>query len=85
MGRYGGWTRRIAIDLPALKVKPTHGELFPMNIQVKDPLWPLRNMFDFTFSVKPGEARTLWLDLRDRILPPGKRPVSHDCRCGRRF
>ena len=62
----------IAIDLPALKVKPTHGELFPLNIQVKDPLWPLRNMFDFTFSVKPGEARTLWLDLRDRILPPGK-------------
>jgi hypothetical protein len=62
----------IAIDLPALKVKPTHGELFPLNIQVKDPLWPLRNMFDFTFSVKPGEARTLWLDLRDRILPLGK-------------
>ena len=62
----------IAIDLPALKVKPTHGDLFPLNIQVKDPLWPLRDMCDFTFSVKPGEARTLWLDLRDRLLPPGK-------------
>ena len=62
----------IAIDLPALQVKPTHGDLFPLNIQVKDPLWPLRDMLDFTFSVKPGEARTLWLDLRDRILPPGK-------------
>ncbi|HUJ72978.1 MAG TPA: LamG-like jellyroll fold domain-containing protein [Verrucomicrobiae bacterium] len=62
----------IAIDLPALPVKPTHGDLFPLNIQVKDPLWPLRNMFDFSFSVRPGEARTLWLDLRDRILPPGK-------------
>ncbi len=62
----------IAIDLPALKVKATHGELFPLNIQVKDPLWPMRNMCDFTFSVKPGEAKTLWLDLRDRILPPGK-------------
>jgi hypothetical protein len=62
----------IAIDLPALKVKPTHGSLFPINIQVKDPLWPMRNMFDFTFSVKPGEAKKLWLDLRDRILPPGK-------------
>ena len=62
----------IAIDLPALKVKPTHGDLFPLNIQVKDPLWPMRNMCDFTFSVKPGEAKTLWLDLRDRILPPGK-------------
>jgi len=62
----------IAIDLPALHVKATHGGLFPLNIQVKDPLWPMRNMCDFTFSVKPGEARTLWLDLRDRLLPPGK-------------
>jgi hypothetical protein len=62
----------IAIDLPALKVRPTHGDLFPLNIQVKDPIWPMRNMFDFTFSVKPGEAKTLWLDLRDRILAPGK-------------
>jgi hypothetical protein len=62
----------IAIDLPALKVKPTHDKLFPINIQVKDPLWPMRNMCDFTFSVKPGEKKTLWLDLRDRILPPGK-------------
>ena len=62
----------IAIDLPALKVKPTHGALFPLNIQVKDPLWPARNLLDFTFSVKPGEAKKLWLDLRDRILPPGK-------------
>lgn len=58
--------------MPALKVKPTHGSLFPLNIRVKDPLWPLRDMLDFTFSVKPDEARTLWLDLRDRILPPGK-------------
>jgi len=62
----------IAIDLPALDVKPTHGEFFPMNIRVKDPLWPMRDMLDFTFSVKPGEAKTLWLDLRDRILPAGK-------------
>ncbi len=59
----------IAIDLPALNVKPTHGELFPLNIQVKDPDWLYRDMLDFTFSVKPGEAKTLWLDLRDRILP----------------
>ena len=62
----------IAIDLPSLKVKPTHSAFFPLNIQVKDPLWPMRNMCDFTFSVKPGEVKTLWLDLRDRILPPGK-------------
>ena len=62
----------IAIDLPAMKVQPTSGDYFPLNIRVKDPLWPLRDMFDFTFRVKPGEAHTLWLDLRDRLLPPGK-------------
>ena len=62
----------IALDLPALAVKPTHGALFALNVQVKDPIWPQRNMLDFSFSVKPGEARTLWLDTRDRILPEGK-------------
>ena len=62
----------IAIDLPALQVKPTHGQYFPLNVQVKDPLWPPRNLLDFSFSVKPNEARTLWLDTRDRILPAGK-------------
>jgi len=62
----------IAIDLPALNCRPGEGGLIPLNIQVKDPLWPMRDMLDFTFSVKPGEAKTLWLDLRDRILPPGK-------------
>ena len=59
----------IAVDLPPLRVEPTHGDLIPLRIQVKDPIWPLRNMFDASVSVKPGEARTLWLDLRDRILP----------------
>ncbi len=59
----------IAIYLPALHVKPTMNGLFPLNIQVKDPLWPMRDMLDVTVAVKPGEARTLWLDLRDRILP----------------
>ena len=67
---YGGLDG-IALDLPALDVKPTHGEYFPLNIQIKDPLWPDRNLLDFSFSVKPGEARTLWLDTRDRILPNG--------------
>ena len=62
----------IAIDLPALNVKPTHGEYVPMNIEVRDPLWPARDMLNFTFSVKPGEAHTLWLDTRDRILPNDK-------------
>jgi hypothetical protein len=62
----------IAIDLPALDIAPSHGGVIPMNIQVKDPLWPMRDMLDFTFSVKPGAPHTLWLDLRDRILPHGK-------------
>ena len=39
---------------------------------MKDPLLPTRNMADFTFSGTPGEAKTLWLDLRDRILPNGR-------------
>ena len=59
----------IRIDLPALNVKAGPDGLVPINIQVKDPIWKLRNMLDFSFSVKPGERRTLWLDLRDRILP----------------
>jgi hypothetical protein len=62
----------IAIDLPPLAVRATHGGAFPLNIRIKDPLWLHRDLFDFSFSVKPGEARTLWLDTRDRILPPGK-------------
>lgn len=62
----------IAIDLPALAVKPTHGDYFLLNLQVKDPLWLQRNLLDFSFSVKPDQARTIWLDTRDRILPPGK-------------
>lgn len=59
----------IAIDIPALHVKPTHDGLFPLNIQVKDPIWPGRNLMDVSVSVKPSEARTIWLDTRDRILP----------------
>ena len=62
----------IRITLPAMNVQPIADGLFPMNIQVKDPVWPLRNMFDFSFSVKPNEERVLWLDLRDRILPNDK-------------
>ncbi|WP_263379398.1 LamG domain-containing protein [Granulicella paludicola] len=60
----------ISLDIPALNLKPTNGPYIPMSIRVKDPLWPMRDMLDFSFSVKPGEAHTLWLDLRDRILPP---------------
>lgn len=42
---------------------------FSLNIQIKDPVWPLRNMMDVTIRVKGDEPQTLWLDLRDRILP----------------
>jgi hypothetical protein len=59
----------IAIDLPALKLTPNAAGLVPLNIRVKDPLWPGRDMIDLSVSVRPNEARTLWLDLRDRILP----------------
>ncbi|UIJ46566.1 LamG domain-containing protein [Sphingomonas cannabina] len=58
----------IALDMPALKVAPNRDGLIPLNIRVKDPIWPERDMIDVSVSVRPGEARTLWLDLRDRIL-----------------
>jgi len=59
----------VAIDIPALKVKPVMGPYFPLNIQVRDPIWPGRTMLDVSVALKPGEARTVWLDTRDRILP----------------
>lgn len=43
--------------------------LIPLNLRVLDPVWPLRDWMDVSFSVRPGEERALWLDLRDRILP----------------
>jgi hypothetical protein len=61
----------IAVDLPALQVKATHGAFYPLNVRIKDPLWPARDMLDVNVAVKPGEARTVFFDLRDRILPPG--------------
>ncbi len=62
----------IAIDLPPLNFQPNADGVIPLNIQVKDPLWPMRNMLYFTFAVKPNTPHTLWLDTRDRILPNGK-------------
>ncbi|MEO5493622.1 MAG: LamG domain-containing protein [Sphingomonas sp.] len=58
----------IALDIPALTATPNKDGLIPLNIRVKDPIWPDRDMIDVTVSVKPGEKRTVWLDLRDRIL-----------------
>lgn len=58
----------VAIDLPALDLPATHDGLIPLNIRIKDPIWPARDMIDVAVSVQPGHKRTLWLDLRDRIL-----------------
>ena len=62
----------IRITLPPMHIPTVANGLFPLNIQIKDPIWPLRNMFDFSFSMRPDEERILWLDLRDRILPNDK-------------
>lgn len=59
----------IALDIPALNVKPLKDGLFPLNIRIMDPIWPGRTLMDVNVSVKPGEARTVWLDTRDRLLP----------------
>ncbi len=40
-----------------------------LNVRVKDPLWPLRDLLDITFRTHSGQYLNLWLDLRDRILP----------------
>ncbi|CAN5358938.1 LamG domain-containing protein [soil metagenome] len=58
----------IALDLPAFTTAPGKDGLIALNIRVKDPIWPGRDMIDVSVSVKPGEKRTLWLDTRDRIL-----------------
>ncbi|WP_372356622.1 LamG-like jellyroll fold domain-containing protein [Xanthomonas sp. NCPPB 3443] len=58
----------IAITLPALNLPATHNGSIPLNIRIKDPIWPARDMIDVSVAVVPGQARTLWLDLRDRIL-----------------
>lgn len=62
----------IELTLPALDITPTRDGLIPLNIRIKDPLTPTRDLMDINVSVKPGEIRTLWLDTRDRILPSGK-------------
>jgi hypothetical protein len=62
----------LRVTIPALDVEPLADGLFPLNLRVMDPIWPLRKMLDISFSVRPGEERILWLDLRDRILPDGK-------------
>lgn len=62
----------IEIELPEMNVKPTHKEVYPMNLRIKDPLWQMRDMADFSFSVEPDKKYSLWIDTRDRILPEGR-------------
>jgi hypothetical protein len=66
----------VAIDLPALDLPADADGRIPLNIRVRDPLWPERDMIDLSVSVRPREARTLWLDLRDRILPAKSMLIS---------
>ncbi|TGX48406.1 LamG domain-containing protein [Sphingomonas gei] len=58
----------IALDIPALNVTSDSSGRIALNIRIKDPIWPGRDMIDVSVSVKLKQARTLWLDLRDRIL-----------------
>ena len=62
----------LLLHLPALDVKPSHGEFILVNIQLKDPLWLYRNLIQFTFALRPNQKKDIWLDCRDRILPEGK-------------
>lgn len=58
----------VVLDIPAIQATPGDDGLISLNIRVKDPLWPLRDLLDVNVSVRPGEARTVFLDTRDRIL-----------------
>ncbi len=62
----------IVLELPGLEVEATHDGVFPLNVRVKDPLWEMRDLVDFSFSVEPGQPQTVWLDSRDRMVPQGR-------------
>ena len=62
----------LELTLPALDIAPGRDGLIPLNIRVKDPLTPTRDLMDVNVSVRPGEARTVWLDTRDRVLASGQ-------------
>lgn len=63
----------LLLHLPGLSVRPASGEgWIYVNVQIKDPLWIYRNLLQFTFALRPGKCRDIWLDTRDRILPEGK-------------
>ena len=62
----------ILLDIPALDCEDTLDGFINLHIEIKDPLWKYRDLAVFTMNVKAGEAKRLWLDLRDRILPADK-------------
>ena len=47
----------IALDIPAFHCAPGKDGLIPLDIRVKDPIWPGRDMIDVQVSVRPGEPR----------------------------
>jgi hypothetical protein len=62
----------LELRLPAMDLAGDASGFIPLNIRIKDPIAPERDLLDINVSVKPGESRTLWLDTRDRILPPDR-------------
>lgn len=64
----------ITLSLPELyhKDQGAKAEPLPINIRLKDPLWPARDLIDVNLKVTPGQTHTIWLDIRDRILPSDK-------------
>jgi len=62
----------VVLQIPALDLIPqSHGYL-PINIRLKDPSWPARDLLDVNVWLKPGVPHNLWLDTRDLILPEGE-------------
>ena len=62
----------VLLEIPALQCADTLDGFINLHIEIKDPVWKYRDLAVFTMKVKAGEAKRLWLDLRDRILPANK-------------
>lgn len=62
----------ISLEIPALGLRPHGSGLIPLNIRIKDPSWPARDLLDVNIWINPGETQRLWLDTRDLILPEGE-------------
>jgi hypothetical protein len=51
---------------------PAAADKVAFAVQIKDPLWYDRNLAHFSFTTDPNETKTVWFDLRDRILPANR-------------